>query len=64
MSNNDALTSALIDSNQAQNILEKTTPTTDELKEAVKLFKRAAKTISSGIYLLSIEVNTIRPEAD
>lgn len=61
MSEYDAITAALIDSNQAQAILEKPTPTTEELKEAAKLLKKAAKTVSSSVYLLTIGVNTVRP---
>lgn len=53
MSENDALTLALIDSNEAQAILERTNPSVKELKEAVKLFKKAAKELNAAVTLLT-----------
>jgi len=49
---NDALALVLIESNEAQAILERTNPDIGELKEAQKLFKKAAKALGAAITLL------------
>jgi len=53
MSGNDALALVLIDSNEAQAICEKNSPSVKELKEAQKLFKKAAKELSAAIVLIT-----------
>lgn len=50
---NDALALVLIDSNEAQAIVERLSPSVKELKEAQKLFKKSAKNLGAAITLLS-----------
>ena len=61
--NNDAITKALITGNEANAILEQTDPDLESLKDAQKLYKRAAKTIGAAIVLLSDNINQVKPEA-
>ena len=59
----DAITSALITGNEANAILEQVDPDLTSLKDAQKLYKKAAKTIGAAIVLLAENCNKVKPEA-
>ena len=53
MPTTDAITQALITGNEANAILEQVDPDLTSLKDAQKLYKKAAKTIGAAIVLLA-----------
>jgi hypothetical protein len=64
MSDTDSLTLVLMDSMDANNILERNTHTVEELKDALKLLKKAAKNLSASITLMKEGCYTVatKPE--